>query len=173
MSTGNPGAEQEPTATSGLCVLEFRGTEHEIGHRHGTQLREEIGLFYGDLLRQMCRDRGTTEDDLLSYARAHLPAAKEYAPELVDEIRGISEGAEFQFDQVFLINCFDEVCWHGPSLLTKGLHACTAFAASGRATVDGKCYVGESWDAPDFHPPYLFRLLPNGGLLLSSSAFRE
>ena len=165
MSNDNIKQSGDSRTPDHLRVLEFHGSEQEIGHLHGQQLREEIGLFYDDLLEQMCTDGGTTEDDLLSYSRAHLPAAMDYAPELVDEMRGIAEGAGFPFGKVLLINCFDEVCWHGPQVLKKSLHGCTAFAATGRATVDGKCYVGQSWDVPTYYPAVFFRLVRDSGAI--------
>ena len=158
--TGLNGAAGTPDT---IRVLELRGSDQEIGHLHGQQLREEIGLFYDDLLEQMCTDASTTEDDLLSYSGAHLLAARDYAPELIDEIHGIAEGAGFPFEKVLLINCFDEVCWHGPQVLKKSLRGCTAFAATGRATVDGKCYVGQSWDVPTYYPPVFLKLVRDSG----------
>lgn len=166
MSRDDHGPKGDAGMPRTIPAVELQGCEFEIGHGHGEQLKEEIGLFYEDLLKQMCSDGGTTEDDLLSYARAHLPATRDYAPELVDEIRGISEGAGFAFERIFLINCYDEVSCHGPHLLTEGLHGCTAFAATGRATIGGKSYVGQSWDVPPYYPPYLFRLMLGGGAVL-------
>lgn len=147
-----------------IPVIDLQGSDHEIGHLHGERLREEIRAFYEKLLDQMCTEGGTTEEELLAYSSAHLPAATDYAPELVDEIRGISEGADFPFEKIFLINCFDEVCWHGPKLLKKSLRGCTAFAATGRATVGGKCYIGQSWDVPAYYPPFFFRIAHESGV---------
>ena len=159
MTSDGHGPDANARTSTTIPVVELRGTETQMGHLHGKQLREEIGLFYDELLEKMCSEAATTEDDLLSYARAHVPAAKDYAPDLVDEIRGISEGAGLAFERIMLINCYDEVSCHGPHLLTKGLHGCTAFAASGRATTGDKCYVGQSWDVPPYYPPYLFKLV--------------
>jgi isopenicillin-N N-acyltransferase-like protein len=163
MSTGPTPAHGDEASPGDIPVIDLHGSAAELGYEHGSQLREAIGTFYEALLAQMCADGATNEDDLLSYARGHLPAAKEYAPELTDEILGIADGSGLSADRVLLMNCYDEVSCHGPRLLTTGPHGCTAFAATGRATSGGACYVGQSWDVPPYYPPYLFRLAHDDG----------
>jgi isopenicillin-N N-acyltransferase like protein len=154
---------------SELPVVEFRGGPRERGASHGEQLRDEIGAFYDVWIEAMTRSHGAeagygspavgwSEADYVAYAGAHLPAAREYAPELVEEIEGIAEGSGVSFERLFLLNCFDEAACHGPGLLRPG-RGCTAFAATGRATVDGVSYIGQGWDAPDYYPTYLFRVI--------------
>jgi isopenicillin-N N-acyltransferase-like protein len=155
---------------SDLTVLEFHGGPRERGGSHGEQLREEIPQFYEAWLSAMSISHGSeagygapvvgsSEADYLAFAAAHLPASREYAPELVVEVEGVAEGSGFPFEKLFLLNCFDEATCHGPALLHAGLHGCTTFAATGRATSDGTTYVGQGWDMPEYYPPYLFRLL--------------
>jgi isopenicillin-N N-acyltransferase like protein len=145
-----------------IPVVDLVGGPSERGRSHGTQLRDEIRNFYNDWTSQWryqseSQEAGVSERDLLEYAVAHVPASRLYAPELVEEIEGIAEGSGLSFEQVFALNCFDEVACHGPSLISAGLHGCTAFAATGRATSDGRTYVGQGWDMPPYYPPYLFR----------------
>lgn len=142
-----------------LRVIECRGGAGERGRSHGEQLRNEVRDFYAAWVDYARSQSGATEQDLISYAVAHLPASREYAPELVEEVEGIAAGAGVPFERVFLMNCFDEVACHGPSIIKAGLHGCTAFAATGVATADGRSYVGQGWDMPPLCPPYLLRLI--------------
>jgi len=99
----------------------------------------------------------------LQYGMEHLPASKEYAPDLVDEVDGIAQGAGVAFEKAFFLNCFDEVSSYNPDLVNKAVHGCTAFGATGRATREGTTYVGQGWDMDEWYVPYLFRLLrPDG-----------
>jgi isopenicillin-N N-acyltransferase like protein len=142
-----------------LRVIECRGGAVERGSSHGEQLRAEIRDFYDAWVDSACSESGTTEQDLISYAGAHAPASRDYAPELVQEIEGIAAGAGLPFEAVFLINCFDEVTCHGPGIIKIGLHGCTAFAVTGRATSDGRSYIGQGWDMPRVYRPCLLRLV--------------
>jgi isopenicillin-N N-acyltransferase-like protein len=97
---------------------------------------------------------------------ANVPASKEYAADLVDEVDGIAQGANLPFEKVFLLNCFDEVGCHGPGRYAAA-HHCTAFAATGRATRDGTTYVGQGWDtgpaSTDWYRPIILRLVRSTG----------
>jgi isopenicillin-N N-acyltransferase-like protein len=151
---------------SELPVLNLSGDPRERGGTHGEQLAEDIATFYDSWIAAATSPRGLTaghgtlgksEADYLAYGMAHVPAAREYAPDLVQEIDAIAEGAGMPFEKVFLLNCFDEAAMHGPALLDT-MHGCTAFAATGRATVDGVTYVGQGWDTHEYFPSYLFRI---------------
>lgn len=150
---------------SAIRLLELKGEPGERGYQHGQALRDEIGVFY----ERYIQDRRTNtafkhaESDYLNYAMANLPASREYAPDLVDEVDGIAQGAGIAFEKAFALNCFDEVNCHGPALLKGGLHGCTAFAATGRATRDGTTYIGQGWDMNDWYPPVIFRLVQPDG----------
>src|SRR5207253_7540078 len=104
---------------SEIRQLELRGEAGERGYQHGQALCEDIGVFYEEWIRHArSGPKPQVEDALLSYAMAHLPATKRYAPDLVDEVDGIAQGAGIAFEKAFFLNCFDEANCHGPDLLT-------------------------------------------------------
>jgi isopenicillin-N N-acyltransferase like protein len=143
-------------------VVDLVGGPKERGRSHGEQLKVAIRDFYESWKAQWryqgeSQESSVSERDLLDYGVAHVPASRHYAPELVEEIEGIAEGSGLGFERTFALNCFDEIACHGPSLITAGLHGCTTFAATGRATPDGRTYIGQGWDMPPIYPPYFFR----------------
>jgi isopenicillin-N N-acyltransferase-like protein len=148
-----------------IRLVELRGEAGERGYQHGQTLREDIGQYYERWMQNAVSGSGSAyaEDDYLRYAAAHLPAARQYAPDLVDEVDGIAQGAGVSFEKAFVLNCFDEVGCHGPALLSRSLHGCTAFAAAGRATRGGITYVGQGWDIDAWYPPVIFRLVAADG----------
>ncbi|HZS92586.1 MAG TPA: C45 family peptidase [Chloroflexota bacterium] len=145
--------------------IELKGEPGERGYQHGRALRDDIGVFYERFIAYAVDGAAGkhAESDYLNYAMAHLPAARQYAPDLVEEVEGIAQGAGIAFEKAFVLNCFDEVNCHGPALLKGGLHGCTAFAATGRATRDGTTYIGQGWDMNDWYPPVIFRLVQPDG----------
>jgi isopenicillin-N N-acyltransferase-like protein len=108
----------------------------------------------------------------LSYYREALPAqtglsweavlarttqwheqAMAFAPDLFEEVRGIADGAELTFDEVFLLNVRGEVVYDArfESLDADDDHphesdGCTSFAIMPEATGDGHVYAGQNWD---------------------------
>ena len=150
---------------SAIRLIELKGEAGERGYQHGQALREDIGVFYARFIQDRLVAAGSkhSELDYLNYAQAHLPAARAYAPDLVDEVDGIAQGAGIAFEKAFVLNCFDEVNCHGPELLKGGLHGCTAFAATDRATHDGTTYIGQGWDMPEWYPPVIFRMVQPDG----------
>jgi isopenicillin-N N-acyltransferase-like protein len=148
-----------------IRLVELSGEAGERGFQHGQALREEISRFYERWMQSAVSGSSAAyaEDDYLRYAAAHLTAARQYASDLVDEVDGIAQGAGVSFERAFALNCFDEVSCHGPALLTRSLHGCTAFAAAGRATRDGTTYVGQGWDIDAWYPPVIFRLVASDG----------
>jgi isopenicillin-N N-acyltransferase-like protein len=163
MSVQQLAAENAGNPSSRLPLIDIDGDARARGRSHGEQLRGPLHDFYDAWVDFICRTMDTNEADLVSYAASHLPASRAYAPELVEEVAGIAEAGNLGLEQVFLLNCFDEVSCHGPGQLVSGLHHCTAFAASGPATPDGKTLVGQAWDADRrVYPMYLMRLSTGG-----------
>lgn len=148
-----------------IRLVELRGEAGARGYQHGRTLLEDIGRFYERWIEAAVGGSGAShaEDDYLRYASAHLPAARAYAPDLVEEVDGIAQGAGVAFEKVFALNCFDEVSCHGPALLKRSFHGCTAFAAAGRATRTGTTYIGQGWDIDAWYPPIIFRIATADG----------
>ena len=73
------------------------------------------------------------------YIPLYLPFAEKYAPEIVEEMRGMAAGAELDFQDIFLMNITYEIS----ATLTMG---CTSFAAVGNATSDGEVITGQNLD---------------------------
>jgi isopenicillin-N N-acyltransferase-like protein len=93
-------------------------------------------------------------DDLESTVAArYLPFANGYAPELVEEMRGIAEGAGVAFEDVFLLNCFLDVYDAVfPQLADAILDGCTAFGVTAERA-DGNTVVAQNLDLRSFFGP--------------------
>lgn len=143
-----------------MKVVEMHGSFADRGYQHGQQLKAEIHEFYEKWIRvsQECANP-PQERDLLNYAKLHLPFSQEYAPELIEEMEGIAQGAGISFEKIFFLNCYDEVSSYSPEVVAKGLKGgCTAFAAVGDATVSGGTLLGQGWDMDGWYIPYVFHI---------------
>jgi len=93
-------------------VIEMSGTRHEMGVQYGSQCRDLIHDLAGNF------DRMLVPEEYLEEARevamGALPHVEAEAPELVEEVRGIAEGAELPFDVAFRLSCSQEMnAWQG------------------------------------------------------------
>jgi isopenicillin-N N-acyltransferase-like protein len=69
----------------------------------------------------------------------YLPAAEGYAPEIVDEMKGMAAGAKLDFQDIFFLNITYEI-----SIPT--VTGCTSFAAADEATSSGEVIAGQNFD---------------------------
>jgi len=96
-----------------MPVLELRGTARERGRIHGESLKKEIREIL-ELSRVAAREAGINPEDYVRQIVAKtgfLAAAERWTPALVEEVRGIGEGAGVEFDTIFSWNLLDESDW--------------------------------------------------------------
>jgi isopenicillin-N N-acyltransferase like protein len=97
-----------------MRVLTLEGAPRQRGRQHGEELREEIGRHL-DLYREnIQQDTGLDAQAFFHrlYAQTDfLPAIEKYTPDLLEEVRGIAEGAGRSFDEVLARQLSDEDPW--------------------------------------------------------------
>src|SRR5436309_1718840 len=74
-------------------LFEARGTSRELGRLHGEQARARVRAFLDYLNRSLRLSR----EALRSRALRFLPLFERHAPHLVEEVRGLAEGADVSF----------------------------------------------------------------------------
>lgn len=138
---------------SEFFTVEVKGTSYERGVQHGEALRKVIrptlNRFKYDMVSAFLEMAGTdyTWDDYRTFffekTGLYQTALKE-APELVEEIRGIADGARLDFKDVFVYNLnFDETFW----VLEKmtGVDPMLASEKAGLGLPSGHCSHGSVW----------------------------
>jgi len=125
----------------GLLTMELRGEPYDRGHKYGEACKKLIARmidvqFYDEFSGRL------TKDQMLKHARKHEPFIQDYSPEIAEELKGIADGSSRSYDEIVMINALEEK-------RAFGLSRCTAFAATGRATKDGKTYAGQTWDGQE------------------------
>jgi isopenicillin-N N-acyltransferase-like protein len=147
-----------------IPIIDIAGTAGERGLAHGRALAAGIGQFYDRWMDVASSGpRPIAERDAVAFALGLLPESRAQAPDLVEEVEGIAEGAGLPFERAWFLNCFDEA---GGYWLYRDVNlgrACTTFAASGRSTLAGTTYIGQSWDINEWYESVLLRIAPGDG----------
>jgi len=125
-------------------VIEASGNPYELGYQHGRQAREAVQKnirFYLDLWRHFGEKKSEV---ILPQVHKFLPHVEKADSELIEEMKGLAEGAGAQFDHILALNCRYELTFG----LMKGFlpEGCTSFGLQPDATLDRHTYVGQNWD---------------------------
>lgn len=123
--------------------LTLQGSAKEIGYIHGSDGKHQViqsletyeKLFHG--YRQIswseAKERGLE----------HLNAIEVYAPEMVEEMQGIADGAGVEFEDILALNARSEIALTGyrGQAFSDG---CTAISLTSPITRD--TIIGQNWD---------------------------
>jgi isopenicillin-N N-acyltransferase-like protein len=123
-----------------LLILECSGSYYDIGYRYGEARADAIARFLKQIIYDLYVKENLSKEAIQLHARKHIPYIEEYSPELHEMIKGISDATERPLEEIVLINMDEEM-----GMLNK--KACTAFAATGRATRTGEAFHGQTWEA--------------------------
>lgn len=160
-------------------LIEVSGTHKEMGRQIGEAARHQVQNSISNariLIDAAYNSLELTWEGAKIQARKYLPFAEERYPQYVDEMRGIAEGANVEFDDVMVLNAMEAVT-------TDALHLtrCTSMAVNEERTADGHVLAAHNEDwipedegdvlvisaRPDKEPPFLAMtyggLLPNVG----------
>jgi isopenicillin-N N-acyltransferase-like protein len=141
-------------------VIDVRGSPRERGQQQGEAARPQILRAlnrYREILPQAIKL--TWEEGSLE-ARKFLPYGEQTFPEFVEEIRGIAEGANVPFIEVWTLNCYE-----GLPESRQQVWGCTSIAVRDDRTADGHVLLAhnEDWNSVDREDVYLIRGRPNTG----------
>lgn len=155
-------------------VVYASGSYYEIGRQIGEEQRDKVVKMlasYRQMLASAEEEVGLDWDNAVLQSRKYAPFIEEFLPQYLDELRGIADGAEVDFEDLLVLNCIE-------ALTSDALHLkCTSIAAAGEVTADGTVLVGHNEDwlpedqelqflihaTPEDEPPFL--AMTYGGLL--------
>ncbi|MGE5590484.1 MAG: C45 family autoproteolytic acyltransferase/hydrolase [Bacillota bacterium] len=141
-----------------IPYLKVKGSAYELGFQHGRAFDQRIRTMSAQSLAWVERTAGVARADLLSRVRQYVPFVEEATPYLIEEVRGIADGAAIPFEETFALQArFELVYTPAPE--------CTVFGAAAERTRDGKVMIGQNMDLPpeDEENIILLHLVPNDG----------
>ncbi len=154
--------------------LRVSGTPYEMGYAHGKAYGDEIAVLTEERLRLSSDPFWTgglvvSHDDVLALGEACLAAHEAFAPELIDEIRGMADATGLGVNELVIMNGFTDFVdlmanpriVHGAGNTADEIGdggGCTAFLADSTITADGRGYVGQTWDMHTTATPHVLML---------------
>ncbi|QEU92592.1 C45 family autoproteolytic acyltransferase/hydolase [Streptomyces kanamyceticus] len=133
-----------------LPVIEISGTPTERGRQYGEAVRPQLHAALGYYEEAFGHSAGLTWDRVTARAARWLEPVRDYAPDLVEEMEGIAEGAGVTLLDVLALNARGEVIYDksfaemAPD--EEPADGCTSFAAYDEASGDGHVWAGQNWD---------------------------
>jgi len=153
--------------TSSIPLLELEGTPYDRGRRHGEKLADHIRELSALETQDLIKATGMSDAEFLGLADRYLPYAASYAPDLVDEMKGIADGAALPLERIFLLNAFlDLYDMFVPENRLRLARGCTTFGVNSAGTDEGVTLIGQTYDlARHFqgHGVVLHITSPDGG----------
>lgn len=98
-------------ATRELKMITLSGSGYDLGLQHGEQLKKEIGDIISAWKKNTSNALGKDADDVLEEFFEYADfdeAIKKWTPNLYEEVKGIADGSEQKFNDVFVLNLLDE-----------------------------------------------------------------
>lgn len=142
---------EPPDESSSYPCISAKGTPRAMGRQHGEQARPQISAFLDYLGHSLNMSR----EHLHLRALRFLPLFDQHAPQLVDEVRGLAEGAGVPFVEALAVQIRGE-------LAQVPADGCTTFVISARGTTSGQILIGQNSDVePELENlAYVLRLEP-------------
>jgi isopenicillin-N N-acyltransferase-like protein len=141
-----------------LRVLELSGSPYAMGFAHGKAYYDDIHQTTRDRLRLSSDVHWTgfniAEAEILELAESCIPAHEDYAPELMDELRGMAAATGLSLAELIIANGFtdfiDLVYAYGlqtqTPLATHAADNCTAFLIPNQRAESHQGFFGQTWD---------------------------
>lgn len=142
-------------------LIECRGTPYEIGRQWGEGCKESILKISENICNGMAVFYQASKEEVVSNAMKFLPAVQEFDPYLVEIMRGQADATGLSLEEIFTQKCFNELTFYYNNI--SGL--CTSFAATGKATQDGKTILGQNIDFLPGSPIDLLKIHHANGLV--------
>jgi len=139
-----------------LKVVEVGGSHYDMGFQYGAacpEIREMLAMTY-----QQFGGPDKAKSLIGHFSPMYLPSAEKYAPEIIEEMKGIAAGARVDFQDILFLNITYEISV--PSVM-----GCTSFAASGEAIGKGEVIAGQNFDYIEPWEKYiiLLKMKPSNG----------
>jgi isopenicillin-N N-acyltransferase-like protein len=129
--------------TDTIPIIELNQADpKKRGQAYGKAARgriAEILAVYREIIRRVT---GETWEETVVRGAPFIQKAAEFAPDLVEEIQGIAEGANRKFEDIFLLNARSEILFN-PQVLAQ---ECTTMAALPEVTKNGDMLLAQNWD---------------------------
>jgi isopenicillin-N N-acyltransferase-like protein len=123
--------------------IQIRGLPRERGQQFGEQAAELIRFNLDKYWRLFHDLADLSRSRVIEQTAFFIDPLASYAPHLLEEMRGIAEGADVTLPEILALNCRTEFL----SAAKVPFHnECTAIFVGPEATADGRTLLAQNWD---------------------------
>ena len=131
-------------------LIEISGPPHARGVSYGQQAAARIHRGVGHYIEQLRRS-AFDWPDVRAAVVEYLPTIAAFDESFVDEMRGIAEGAQIDFEAIVLLNARTELLQMATRRARGGVpdddpDGCTGVVALPQATAGGRLIHAQNWD---------------------------
>ncbi len=119
--------------------VEVGGVPRELGRQIGEAARDEVRGFAEIALERVNKTVKISRDKALYTCRRSEAYVADYAPDMLEELRGISDSSGVDFDDLMLLQIRNQ-------LSSEEDAGCTSFAVAPQKSAEGHSIVGQNWD---------------------------
>jgi len=128
---------------SPYSVVSVKGSAYECGLQHGGVAGEQVRSNVEYYLGYWQRNLGLSEGDVKRRGSELADTVRSFSPAILDELRGVADGADVALETVLALNGRYELAWASPAQLMGG---CTSIGAMPTATRSGDTLMAQNWD---------------------------
>ena len=127
------------------------GTPYERGITYGRECAALIARTVSDYTHYFDNKKNLSWNYARSMAQKFIPAIEAFAPELMEEMRGIAEGAGLAFEDILSVNCRSELLrfdgsHDGGTSEEQEPEECSIIGAMPERTKNGHVLTAQNWD---------------------------
>ena len=127
-----------------LKIIVASGSPYEIGYEHGCQGKEEV-LCSIETYKSMFKTYANLDWEEAKFrSRNYVEPINKYDPDLMEEIRGVADGAGVTLEDILALNARSEVVMMGGSAIPSD--GCTAMAVTPEVTKERNTILAQNWD---------------------------
>lgn len=128
--------------------LVLEGSPYNRGFVHGKTLKDEINELVTKWKTDLSKASGMDADSFIEKFLTDtdfIPAIKKWTPGLLDEVKGISDGSEIDFNTIFAFQLVDEVWLYLGEITSE---SCSSIGMGKKG--DSPSYVSQNMDLESF-----------------------
>ena len=144
-----------------IPLIHVKGSHFQIGEQIGEAIRPQIQHSLENariLIDKAFNQLGLTWEGAKIQSRKYIPFVEEHYPQYVDELQGISKGANVDYDEICVVNAMEAVT-------SDALHLtkCTSIGVNQQCTENGNVLIAhnEDWTPEDEADVYIVHAQPN------------
>ncbi len=129
-------------------LVEISGSPIERGAQYGEEAKDKI-LVSVDLYCESLKTLGLKRSEILDLAKSFLPSIKDWAPDLIEEMKGIAKGALVTLEEIVLINSRTELLQlaeRKSNFEDTNSDGCTGAFIMPKLSSTGEVIHGQNWD---------------------------